>query len=81
MFEAPGVGEVARPAPGGQQHHIKAQIESGASALGKPSRAVANQIRTVARHRIVKRIGRLTSRELDAVDRTLEIQLGLRREP
>jgi mRNA interferase MazF len=59
----------------------EARIESGTSGLGKPSRTVANQIRTVARHRIVKRIGRLTGRELEAVDRALEIQLGLRREP
>jgi mRNA interferase MazF len=59
----------------------EARIGSRASGLGKPSRTVANQIRTVARHRVVKRVGRLTSRELDSVDRTLEIQLGLRREP
>ena len=56
----------------------EACIESNATGLAKPSRAVANQIRTVARHRIVKHLGRLSPVELDNVDRAVAIQLGLR---
>ena len=59
----------------------EALVDSEASGLAKPSRAVANQIRTVARHRVTKLEGRLTTAESDAVDRSLEIQLALRREP
>jgi len=52
-------------------------IDSESSGLTKPSRAVANQIRTVAKRRIGKCIGRLSPAELDGVDRAVAIQLGL----
>ena len=55
----------------------EARIESGSSGLAKPSRAVANQIRTVARHRLSKRLGTLSVPELEALDRAIAIQLGL----
>ena len=56
----------------------EAHIDSESSGLTKPSRAVANQIRTIAKRRISKRIGRLSPAELDGVDRAVAIQLGLR---
>lgn len=56
----------------------ESHIESKASGLTKPSRAVGNQIRTVAKHRITKRLGRLSTAELRDVDRAVAIQLGLR---
>jgi mRNA interferase MazF len=56
----------------------EARIESAHSGLAKPSRAVANQIRTVARHRVMKRLGRLSETELVDVDRAVAIQIGLR---
>ena len=56
----------------------EALIETEPGGLAKPSRAVANQIRTIARHRITKRLGRLSTSECDAVDRALAIQLELR---
>jgi len=59
----------------------EARIESDSSGLKKPSRAVANQIRTVAKHRLGKRLGSLSTDELEAVDRAIAIQLGLRVEP
>ena len=59
----------------------EARIDSADSGLTKPSRAVANQIRTIARKRIVRRLGGLATDELDALDRAIAIQLGLRREP
>ena len=59
----------------------EAPINSDSSGLGKPSRAVANQIRTVAKHRLTKRLGIVSTQELEAVDRAIAIQLGLRTEP
>jgi mRNA interferase MazF len=56
----------------------EALIDDTPAGLTKPSRAVANQIRTIARHRITKRIGRLSASEREAVDRALAIQLELR---
>jgi mRNA interferase MazF len=52
-------------------------ISSETSGLTRDSRAVANQIRTVARHRVSKGIGRLTTHELGSLDRSVAIQLGL----
>jgi len=52
-------------------------VSSDSSGLSKPSRAVANQIRTVARHRLGSQLGRLTSDELRNLDRAVAIQLGL----
>jgi len=59
----------------------ESRIDRTASGLGRPSRAVANQLRTVAKHRISKRLGHLEDGELDDLDRAVMIQLGLRREP
>ncbi len=56
----------------------EALIDTEPSGLAKPSRAVANQIRTIARHRITKRLGKLSTSERDAVDRAIAIQLGLK---
>ena len=50
---------------------------STASGLARPSRAVANQIRTVSRNRIDQKIGRLTPGETVELDRALRIQLAL----
>ncbi len=55
----------------------EALIESGSSGLTKPSRAVANQIRTVSKHRLSKRLGVLSTPEIEALDRAIAIQLGL----
>jgi mRNA interferase MazF len=58
----------------------EARIDSESSGLDKPSRAVANQIRTVSKTRLVEQLGRLTDDELDNVDKAVLIQLGLRLE-
>jgi mRNA interferase MazF len=58
----------------------EARVASRSSGLTKASRAVANQIRTVARHRVVKRLGKLSPTELREVDRAVAIQLGFRLE-
>jgi len=59
----------------------ESRVDPQPSGLSKPSRAVTNQIRTIARHRITKHIGRLTPSELSAIDSALAIQLGLPSEP
>lgn len=58
----------------------EARCGSRESGLVKPSRAVANQIRTVSRHRLGPVIGRLTSDESAALDHALRIQLALHTE-
>ena len=52
-------------------------VDTETSGLAKPSRAVANQVRTIAKHRITKSLGELAPDELLELDRALSIQLGL----
>ncbi len=52
-------------------------VGSPGSGVKKPSRAVANQLRTVARERIVTVVGRLSGDELHALDLAIAIQLAL----
>jgi mRNA interferase MazF len=59
----------------------ESRVGTTTTGLEKTSRAVANQLRTVARHRIIKRLGFLAADDLDGLDRAIMIQLGLRREP
>ena len=63
--------------PGRGLRPYEARVDSPGSGLKKASRAVANQVRTVARGRIAKRLGRLSVSELHALNRALAIQLGL----
>jgi mRNA interferase MazF len=67
--------------PDRQLRPYEARIDSDGSGLDKPSRAVANQIRSIDRKRIDRRLGRLSADELDSLDRAVAIQLGLRRQP
>lgn len=55
----------------------ESRVESPESGLDRPSRLVANQVRTVARTRIDDVLGRVTDEEQAAVDGALAIQLGL----
>jgi mRNA interferase MazF len=59
----------------------ESRVGTGTTGLERTSRAVANQLRTIARHRIIERLGFLAAAELDNLDRAIMIQLGLRREP
>jgi len=45
---------------------------------GAPHKALADQIRTVAKERLMNRAGRLTMAEIQAVERAIRVQLGLR---
>ena len=55
----------------------EARCGSPAGGLARPSRAVANQIRTVSRNRIGSVLGRLTPDEVEALNEALRIQLAL----
>lgn len=55
----------------------ESQVDSTGSGLTKPSRLVANQIRTVSKSRIATVLGRVAPDEMGALNRALSIQLGL----
>jgi mRNA-degrading endonuclease toxin of MazEF toxin-antitoxin module len=55
----------------------ESRVVSEESGVREASRAVANQLRTIARGRIGEEVGRLTLREQGGLDRALAIQLGL----
>ena len=44
---------------------------------GRPHKALADQIRTVARERLTDRVGTLTQPDLLAVEQAIRVQLGL----
>jgi len=52
-------------------------VEPSESGLPKRSAVIANQIRSVDRLRLQKRLGRLSLRGMERVDRAIEISLGL----
>jgi mRNA interferase MazF len=54
----------------------ESRVESPGSGLKKPSRLVANQVRTVSKQRIEAVLGRLDRDEERLLDRALRIQLG-----
>ena len=55
----------------------ESRVDSTGSGVAKPSRLVANQVRTVSRRRIGDVLGRLSDGEEQALDRALRIQLAL----
>ncbi len=57
----------------------EARLDSAQSGLDKPSRAVANQVRTVAKERLIECLGHLSSQEMKAVEKALSIQLGFKK--
>jgi mRNA interferase MazF len=52
-------------------------IQTGRSGLDHPSAAILNQIRSVDRKRLVKRMGSVDAATLSKVDEALMISLGL----
>lgn len=52
-------------------------VESSTSGLARPSRLVANQIRTISKERLEGVVGQLTEAETQALDEALRIQLAL----
>lgn len=56
---------------------FEAAVVSAESGVDKPSRAVANQLRTVSHDRVARIQGHVTPEELHAIERAVLIQLGL----
>jgi mRNA interferase MazF len=55
----------------------ESRVDGPGSGLTKPSRLVANQIRTVSKGRIEAVLGRIAAEEQRQLDRALRIQLAL----
>ena len=51
--------------------------EAPLTVQGRPGKALADQIRRVAKERLLDHIGDVTSAELRAIERALKVQLGL----
>jgi mRNA interferase MazF len=61
----------------GQQYPTEVHVRPPEGALAKPSTVLLNQIRTVDKRRLVRRLGRLGPETMERVDRALKISLGL----
>jgi mRNA interferase MazF len=53
------------------------RVDPPEGRLGVPSIVLLNQIRTIDRRRLVKRLGRLRPGTMELVDRALQVSLGL----
>lgn len=51
--------------------------EAVVTLRGRRSKAMADQLTTASKKRLTKRIGRLVSHDMDAVDEAIRTQLGL----
>lgn len=51
--------------------------EAEVSVAGQPSKAIADQLTTVAKERLTSRLGELSRAELRAVEHVIKIQLNL----
>ena len=51
--------------------------EAYVTFLGKQSKAMADQLMTVSKKRLIKRLGRISSVEMLDIERVLKVQLGL----
>lgn len=52
--------------------------EAYVTIMGKTAKALADQLTTASKHRLRERIGPLDAGALDAVERAIKVQLGLR---
>jgi mRNA interferase MazF len=64
--------------PARELRPYESEAGSKASGLARPSRLVANQVRTISRQRIRQVLGRLEPAEAAALDGALAVQLGLK---
>jgi len=60
-----------------QEYPTDVWVEKGAGGLDRPSIAQCDQIRTIDKTRIIKKLGRLGPGLMDKVDRALKISLDL----
>lgn len=62
----------------GKVYPVNVELEAGYTGLDQDSVVLLNQIRTVSiKHRVDQKIGELSDRKMEEVDRALEISLGL----
>ena len=53
--------------------------EANVTVDGRPSKAMADQLATVAKARLKNKMGLLSRGDMDAVEKAMAIQLGMRR--
>lgn len=51
--------------------------EAAVSVAGKPAKAMADQLTTVAKERLKEKLGELSREDLRAVEKAIKIQLGM----
>jgi mRNA interferase MazF len=51
--------------------------EAAVTVRGKPHKALADQLMTASKNRLGNRVGRLSERDMQEVERVMRIQLGL----
>lgn len=62
---------------GNPLHPREVMIQPGMSGLSKPSAVILNQIRSIDRQRLVKRLGIVDTATMHKVDQALLVSLGL----
>jgi len=63
--------------PGGRIYPTEVLINPPEGGLSETSTVLLNQIRTIDKRRIVKKIGVLNSKTIEEVDRAIAISLGI----
>lgn len=64
-------------APAKVERPTDVAIPAGTCGLTRPSRVMLNQIRTVDKSRLERRVGKLTAAQMAQVDEALKISFGL----
>lgn len=62
---------------GAKKYPIDVWVTPKESGLSKQSKVCLNQIRTIDKQRLIKKIGALTSRKMAEVDQAIQISLDL----
>lgn len=60
-----------------QLYPTEVLVKSGGGGLDKDSRVLLNQVRTIDKQRLVKKLGTLTKETMSHVDQSLKVSLGL----
>jgi mRNA interferase MazF len=62
---------------GGRLYPTEVPIEAGRAGVARTSIVLLNQIRTVDKHRLTRKLGALDAEALERVDRALRVSLGM----
>jgi Growth inhibitor len=63
--------------PGGKTYPTEVQLSKGEGGLTVDSVALLNQIRSIDKQRLVKRLGAVKASSMEKVDRALVLSLGI----